>query len=66
MPAYAPYSWHAPKKPSSQKNSKFNDSKNVLAFVDGHAQYTRMFYDGKTVAWSTNPPAPYAYQWTGD
>lgn len=65
-PAYAPYSWHAPKKPLSQKNAKFNDSKNVLAFVDGHAQYTRMFYDGKNVAWSTNPPAHYAYQWTGD
>lgn len=66
IPAFAPYSWHSPKKPLSEKNSKFNNSKNVVSFVDGHAAYTKMYYDGKKVAWDYNPPAKYEYQWTGD
>ena len=65
-PAYAPYSWHQPKKPFSEQNSKFNDSKNVVGFVDGHVSYLKMYYDGKNFAWASNPPAKYDYQWTGD
>src|SRR4029077_18781465 len=53
-PAYAPYSWHQPKKPFSMQNSKFNDSKNVVGFVDGHVVYTKMYYDGKNFAWASN------------
>jgi type II secretory pathway pseudopilin PulG len=66
IPAFAPYSWHSPKKPLSQQNSKFNNSRNVLSFVDGHAAYTKMYYDGKKVAWDSDPPGGYEYQWTGD
>jgi hypothetical protein len=66
IPAFAPYSWHTPKKPLSEQNSKFNGSRNVLSFVDGHAAYTRMYYDSQKVAWDYNPPAGYDYQWTGD
>jgi len=65
-PAYAPYSWHQPKKPLSMQNSKFNDSKNVVGFVDGHVSYIKMHYDGKNFAWASNPPAKYEYQWSGD
>jgi len=65
-PAYAPYSWHQPKKPLSMQNSKFNDSKNVVGFVDGHVSYIKMHYDGKNFAWASNPPAGYDYQWSGD
>jgi prepilin-type N-terminal cleavage/methylation domain-containing protein len=65
-PAYAPYSWHQPKKPFSDQNSKFNDSKNVVGFVDGHVSYIKMYYDGKNFAWASNPPAKYDYQWSGD
>jgi prepilin-type processing-associated H-X9-DG protein len=65
-PAYAPYSWHAPKKPFSNQNSKFNDSKNVVGFVDGHVSYIKMHYDGTNFAWASNPPGGYDYQWSGD
>jgi prepilin-type N-terminal cleavage/methylation domain-containing protein len=65
-PAYGPYSWHQPKKPFSEENSKFNDSKNVVGFVDGHVSYIKMHYDGKNFSWATNPPAKYDYQWSGD
>jgi prepilin-type N-terminal cleavage/methylation domain-containing protein len=65
-PAYAPFSWHQPKKPFSEKNWKFNDSKNVVGFVDGHVSYTKMHYDGTNFSWAANPPAGYEYQWTGD
>ena len=65
-PAYAPYSWHKPKTPLAEKNSKFNDSRNVVGFVDGHVSYIKMHYDGKNFAWAANPPAGYEYQWTGE
>jgi hypothetical protein len=66
IPAFAPYSWHFPKKPLSEKNSKFNDSRNVVSFVDGHAALIKMYYNGQKLAWDYNPPAGYEYQWTGD
>jgi type II secretory pathway pseudopilin PulG len=65
-PAYAPYSWHQPKTPFAEKNSKFNDSRNVVGFVDGHVSYLKMHYDGSNFSWAANPPAGYEYQWTGD
>jgi prepilin-type N-terminal cleavage/methylation domain-containing protein len=66
IPAFAPYSWHNPKKPLTEKNSKFNDSRNIVSFVDGHASYIKMYYNGQKLAWDYNPPAGYEYQWTGD
>jgi hypothetical protein len=61
FPALAPYSWHDPKR-----SAKFNNAQDMLLFVDGHAAYTKMYYDGKTPAWDYNPPASYDYQWSGD
>lgn len=66
MPAFAPYSWHEPKRPFSSDNAKFNDAKNVIGFVDGHASYHKIYYDGKKTAWAYNPPAGYEYKWSGD
>jgi prepilin-type N-terminal cleavage/methylation domain-containing protein len=66
IPAFAPYSWHSPKKPLTEKNSKFNDSRNIVSFVDGHAANIKMYYNGQKLAWDYNPPAGYEYQWTGD
>jgi prepilin-type N-terminal cleavage/methylation domain-containing protein len=66
IPAFAPYSWHQPKKPLTEKNSQFNDSRNIVSFVDGHAAYIKMYYNGQKLAWDYNPPANYEYQWTGD
>jgi prepilin-type N-terminal cleavage/methylation domain-containing protein len=70
MPAFIPYSWHQPRKPFNQANSIFNDSRNVVGFVDGHANYIKMFWDSTwplgTLALVQNPPAGYDYQWSGD
>jgi prepilin-type processing-associated H-X9-DG protein len=66
VPAFEPYSWHLPKKPLKQQNSRFNDSRNMVGFVDGHVEFTKMYYDGKKAAWDYNPPAGYNYQWSGD
>jgi prepilin-type N-terminal cleavage/methylation domain-containing protein/prepilin-type processing-associated H-X9-DG protein len=66
MPAFAPYSWHEPKRPFSKDNATFNDAKNMVSFVDGHVSYLKIFYNGKKIAWDYNPPAGYKYQWSGD
>jgi prepilin-type N-terminal cleavage/methylation domain-containing protein len=70
MPAFIPYSWHQPKRPFSQANSIFNDSRNTVGFVDGHVNYIKMFWDGAwpqgTLALAHDPPAEYDYQWSGD
>ena len=36
LPAFIPYSWHRPKRPFNKMNSIFNDSMNMVSFVDGH------------------------------
>lgn len=66
MPAFAPYSWHEPRRPFSVANGKFNEAKNMIGFVDGHVSYLKKFYNGKKIAWDYNPPAGYGYQWSGD
>lgn len=70
MPAFIPYSWHQPKRPFSQANSIFNNSRNVISFVDGHVNYIKMYWDTAwpvgTLALAHAPPAGYDYQWSGD
>jgi prepilin-type N-terminal cleavage/methylation domain-containing protein len=69
QPAFFPYSWHRPKQPISDPNSCFyNNSKNMLSFVDGHASYVEMYWNGQahSLASSYNPPAGYNYQWSAD
>jgi prepilin-type N-terminal cleavage/methylation domain-containing protein len=70
MPAFVPYSWHEPKRPFNQMNSVFNDSRNVVSFVDGHVSYLKMHWDRiwarGTLALAHDPPAEYDYQWSGD
>ena len=70
MPAFMPYSWHQPKRPFSQANSIFNDSRNMVSFVDGHVNYIKMYWDSTwpqgTLALAHDPPAGYDYQWSGD
>jgi prepilin-type N-terminal cleavage/methylation domain-containing protein len=48
--AFEPYSWHLPKKPFKQENSRFTDSINMVGFVDGHVGLIKMYYDGKKPA----------------
>ena len=69
QPAFFPYSWHMPKQPISNPNSCFfNNSKNMVSFVDGHVSLIEMYWNGQagSLASSYNPPAGYNYQWSGD
>jgi prepilin-type N-terminal cleavage/methylation domain-containing protein len=66
VPAFLPYSWHQPKRPFSKDNALFADAKDMMCFVDGHVNYIKIYFDGKTIAWAYNPPAGYDYQWSGD
>jgi prepilin-type N-terminal cleavage/methylation domain-containing protein len=67
--SFFPYSWHQPKKPISDPNSCFfNNARNMVSFVDGHASYIKTYWNGQagSLAISYNPPAEYNYQWSGD
>jgi prepilin-type N-terminal cleavage/methylation domain-containing protein/prepilin-type processing-associated H-X9-DG protein len=67
--SFYPYSWHQPKKPFSDSNScPFNNSMNMVSFVDGHVSYIKTYWNGQagSLAMSYNPPAGYDYQWSGD
>lgn len=62
--AFRPYSWHQPGgKPP------FNNAWNVTAFVDGHANYLKIYWDAAipgAMACSQDPPAGYDYKWSAD
>jgi len=61
-PAFFPYSWHQPRP---GEGPTFNDAKNVVSFVDGHASYIKIYWNG-SLACSCNPPSGYDYKWSGD
>lgn len=71
-PAFYPYSWHEPRQPIALHpgdEPMFLDAKDELSFVDGHASYSRMYYqETPGNLWSIfyNPPAGYDYKWSGD
>lgn len=65
MPAYFPWSWHAP----MGRTPLFNDAKNMVGFVDGHVRYVKIYWNAGTpseAALEYNPPGGYEYQWSGD
>lgn len=67
IPATLPYSWHDPKSHGISKDGMvYNDSKNVVSFVDGHVTCIKMYCDTHSLANMTNPPAGYDYQWSPD
>jgi prepilin-type N-terminal cleavage/methylation domain-containing protein/prepilin-type processing-associated H-X9-DG protein len=72
-PAMWPYSWHRPSRDADYINeSHYNNARNMVAFVDGHVSYIRMYLDTKNVrighkeAWHYDPPAGYEYKWSGN
>lgn len=76
-PAFYPYSWHDPKKPSPNGLATFNNAKDTLGFVDGHVSYTKMYWNSGATKkvmgysfpqWSAsyNPPDGYNYKWSED
>jgi prepilin-type N-terminal cleavage/methylation domain-containing protein/prepilin-type processing-associated H-X9-DG protein len=72
--AFFPFSWHQPKKPSAGESPIFNDSKNMVSFVDGHVSYIKMYWnsafrypDGSwSIAAYYDPPDGYDYKWRGN
>jgi prepilin-type N-terminal cleavage/methylation domain-containing protein/prepilin-type processing-associated H-X9-DG protein len=78
-PAVIPFSWHQPSKHLfwmmqsglCSSTTFFNNSMNMVSFVDGHVSYVKIFFQIPTnsVVWfasSYNPPDGYDYQWSGD
>ena len=66
FPALVPYSWHEP-----VGTPRWNNARDMVGFVDGHASFTKMYWDASTPpnrieAWMYDPPAGYDYQWSGD
>ena len=72
LPAYAPFSWHQPRRLPPGNVDGVNNSRNMVGFVDGHVAYTKIFWDeiniatGHDQAWQYDPPAGYDYKWSGD
>lgn len=65
--AFLPYSWH-----QFEGQSHYNNARDMVSFIDGHADYIKMYWDtnnavtGHQEAWRYNPPAGYDYKWTAD
>jgi prepilin-type N-terminal cleavage/methylation domain-containing protein len=61
-PAFFGGSWHP------FINREYPDAKNVLSFVDGHASFTKIYWDGVADSdpASYEPPAGYDYNWDGE
>ena len=68
--AIVPWSWHEPSVHgvAVRDGTMYNDSKNVVSFVDGHVSYLKMWWNsaGRGLASNYNPPAGYDYQWSPD
>jgi prepilin-type N-terminal cleavage/methylation domain-containing protein len=65
--ALARYSWHDPSAHgvAHEDGTLYNDSKNLVSFVDGHVSYIKMYWNpGQGVAAWYDPPASYDYQWS--
>ncbi len=62
--AHAPLSWHDSK--TGKSNQPFyNDALSVVSFVDGHADYVKIYYDGYNAAFTRDPIAGYEYKYSG-
>lgn len=60
-------SWHNPQP----NNEQHNDARVVAAFVDGHASYIKIYWNGgkwnaTNMPFYYEPPAGYEYKWTGN
>lgn len=78
-PALIPFSWHQPRlllfrmmeSGCCSPTKFFNDSMNMVSFVDGHVSYVKINWQLSTnyvfsPACAYDPPAGYDYQWSGD
>jgi prepilin-type N-terminal cleavage/methylation domain-containing protein len=67
FPALGPFSWHQP-----IGAGHVNNARNLVSFVEGHVSYLKIYWDAENVtnghreACQYDPPAAYAYKWSGD
>jgi hypothetical protein len=77
VPAFFPYSWHQSSTPGGVTLPGsvvlFNNAQNMAGFVDGHANYIKIYWNSNrlppgvyTLAMQYDPPAGYDYKWSGD
>lgn len=61
-PAFFGGSWHPPSAPNHR------DARNVLSFVDGHASFSKIYWNGISDSDPSayEPPAGYDYNWDGE
>jgi prepilin-type N-terminal cleavage/methylation domain-containing protein len=67
--AFGPWSWHNPSSHgiAHESGTLYNDSQNVVSFVDGHVSYIKIHWEpGEIWAAGYEPPAGYDYQWSPD
>lgn len=68
--AIAPWSWHEPSSHgvAAQDGTLYNDSKNIVSFVDGHVSCLKIYWRNtdRGLAGNYNPPPEYDYQWSPD
>jgi prepilin-type N-terminal cleavage/methylation domain-containing protein len=74
---FMPYSWHEPRPavtlPIGLVMPFFNNAKDEVSFVDGHASFIKMYWNSSSnslgnysASFFYDPPANYDYQWSGN
>ncbi len=63
--AHAPLSWHR-SKTGRQNLPFYRDAQNVVGFVDGHADFIKIYYDGYNAAYTMDPIEGYDYLYSGN
>lgn len=63
--AHAPLSWHR-SRTGGANTPFYNDAENVVGFVDGHAAFIKIYYDGLNAAYTRDPAPGYQYKFSGD
>ena len=62
--AHGPLSWHRSR--TGQENHPFYcDAESVVALVDGHVDFTKIYFDGYNPAYMRDPLPGYAYRYSG-
>jgi prepilin-type N-terminal cleavage/methylation domain-containing protein len=68
--AFAPWSWHQPKRTAPGQAPMFDGAMNMVSFVDGHVGYIKIYWGGNnppgSLALHHDPPPGYDYKWSGD
>jgi prepilin-type processing-associated H-X9-DG protein len=62
--AHGPLSWHRSR--TGKANGPFyRDAESIVAFVDGHVSFTKIYFDGYNPAYTRDPIAGYSYKFSG-